>query len=223
MVRRTLLAGVPSRFLPAAVLILAALGACAPLAPRGERPPGYPLGYHEQGFASWYGPGFHGNRTASGEVFDMRALTAAHRTLPFGAVVRVRSLTSGRTVLVRINDRGPFARGRILDVSQAAARALGMLGEGTHRVDLRVVRYEGDGRDPGALWVQVASFGDETRARVLAAELGNRYGGARIVTAELPEGRRYRVQVGRFASQEAAQAAADRIEREWGMEPLVVR
>ncbi|UUZ62372.1 septal ring lytic transglycosylase RlpA family protein [Polaromonas sp. P1-6] len=92
----------------------------------------------ERGQASWYGPGFHGRRTASGERYDMYALTAAHKTLPFGTLVRVRSLVTGREVEVRINDRGPFSAGRVIDVSQAAAAALGMLGMGVKDVLLLV-------------------------------------------------------------------------------------
>ena len=92
----------------------------------------------ERGQASWYGPGFHGRRTASGERYDMYALTAAHRTLPFGTLVRVRSLVTGREVEVRINDRGPFSAGRVIDVSRAAAEALGMVGLGVKDVQLLV-------------------------------------------------------------------------------------
>ena len=92
----------------------------------------------ERGSASWYGGGFHGRRTASGERFDMYALTAAHRTLPFGTLVRVHSLVNGRDVDVRITDRGPFSRGRVIDVSRAAAQELGMLGMGFKEVVLLV-------------------------------------------------------------------------------------
>ncbi|MFC5521786.1 septal ring lytic transglycosylase RlpA family protein [Polaromonas jejuensis] len=92
----------------------------------------------ERGQASWYGPGLHGRRTASGERYDMYALTAAHKTLPFGTVVRVRSLALGREVEVRINDRGPFAPGRVIDVSRAAAQALGLLDDGVAEVSLEV-------------------------------------------------------------------------------------
>lgn len=90
----------------------------------------------ERGQASWYGPRFHGRLTASGEVYDMYALTAAHKTLPFGTVVRVRSKALGREVDVRINDRGPFAPGRVIDVSRAAAEALGLLEAGVTDVSL---------------------------------------------------------------------------------------
>lgn len=92
----------------------------------------------QQGKASWYGPRFNGRRTASGERYNMHELTAAHRTLPFGTVVRVRSLVNGKEVDVRITDRGPFSRGRVIDLSRAAAEAIGMLGLGVKDVLLLV-------------------------------------------------------------------------------------
>ena len=92
----------------------------------------------ERGQASWYGSQFHGRRTASGENYDKYALTAAHKTLPFGTIVRVRSLKLGREVDVRINDRGPFSADRVIDVSQAAAEALGLVGAGVAEVSLNV-------------------------------------------------------------------------------------
>lgn len=92
----------------------------------------------EQGKASWYGPRFNGRRTASGERYNMHELTAAHKTLPFGTVVRVRSLVNGKEVDVRITDRGPFSRGRVIDLSRSAAEAIGMLGLGVKDVLLLV-------------------------------------------------------------------------------------
>ncbi len=94
----------------------------------------------ERGVASWYGKKFHGRRTASGERYDMFRLTAAHRTLPFGARVRVVNLRNGRVVTVRINDRGPFVKGRIIDLSYAAARELGMVRSGLAQVEIRRLR-----------------------------------------------------------------------------------
>jgi rare lipoprotein A len=85
----------------------------------------------QSGRASWYGPGFHGRRTASGERFNTGAMTAAHRTLPFGTRVKVRNASTGRSVVVRINDRGPYAHGRIIDLSRASAQALGISGVGS--------------------------------------------------------------------------------------------
>ena len=93
----------------------------------------------ERGQASFYGASFHGRRTASGERYDQHALTAAHKTLPFGTLVRVRSLVTGKEVDVRVTDRGPFTRGRIIDVSRAAAEALGMIGLGVKQVSLHIV------------------------------------------------------------------------------------
>jgi rare lipoprotein A len=94
----------------------------------------------ERGIASWYGKKFHGRRTASGERYNMHQLTAAHPKAPFGTVVQVRNLANGRAVTVRINDRGPFKDGRIIDLSYAAAKQLGMLGSGTAKVEVRPVQ-----------------------------------------------------------------------------------
>lgn len=88
----------------------------------------------DAGVASWYGERFHGRRTASGEAFNMNEFTAAHKTLPFGTQVRVRNLDNGQEVVVRINDRGPFTRGRVIDLSRAAASAIGLIQTGTARV-----------------------------------------------------------------------------------------
>ena len=98
--------------------------------------------WQQQGVASWYGPGFHGRLTASGERFNTQALTAAHLNLPFGTLLRVRSEQNGREVIVRVNDRGPYAKGRIIDLSQAAARALGIQGLGRVIIE----RLEGDNK-----------------------------------------------------------------------------
>jgi rare lipoprotein A len=97
--------------------------------------------YHETGIASWYGPGFDGNLTANGEIYDMNGISAAHKTLPFGTVVRVVDLETGRSIVVRINDRGPFVEGRIIDLSKGAAEKLGMIERGIISVGLRIVRW----------------------------------------------------------------------------------
>ena len=95
-------------------------------------------GHQQKGLASWYGKKYHGRRTANGEKFDMRAVSAAHRTLPFGTVVKVTNLENGRSLRVRINDRGPFVDGRIIDLSYKAAKKLGMVQDGVVRVKLVV-------------------------------------------------------------------------------------
>ncbi len=97
------------------------------------------IGTVETGVASWYGPGYQGKKTASGEIYDMDQFTAAHKRLPFGAWVRVNNLDNGKSTQVRINDRGPFVHNRVIDLSRSAARAIDMIGPGTARVKLIVI------------------------------------------------------------------------------------
>lgn len=101
-------------------------------------------GYDQVGTASWYGPDFHGQRTSSGEIYNMHEMTAAHKTLPFDTWVKVVDLKTGNSVLVRITDRGPFIPGRIIDLSKAAAQKLEIIDTGTARVGLKVVRWPSD-------------------------------------------------------------------------------
>ena len=115
-------------------LVVASLTACGTKPPVRETPP-----YKAVGLASYYGATFHGRRTASGERFNMHAMTAAHRHFKFGTRVNVTNLKNKRSVTVRINDRGPFARGRIIDLSYAAAKKIGMIGDGVVRVKIKVV------------------------------------------------------------------------------------
>ena len=115
------------------------IGACSSL-PKGQAD--LDLGIKSRGIASWYGADFHGLATASGEVYDMEALTGAHRTLPLGTVVKVTNAVNGKQILVRINDRGPYVKGRIVDLSHAAARELGMVEDGIAAVQLEVAGYE---------------------------------------------------------------------------------
>ncbi|MGA2974230.1 MAG: septal ring lytic transglycosylase RlpA family protein [Spirochaetia bacterium] len=114
-----------------------------------------------QGVASWYGGKFHGRLTSSGEVFDTNDLTAAHKSLPFGTIVKVTNLDNGRSVVVRINDRGPFVEGRIIDLSRAAAEALGMLGLGVAHVSLEIVSFA---TDKELYAIQVGAYGLEKNA-----------------------------------------------------------
>lgn len=120
-----------------ALLVLLLIAGCAGRDGRQVERASAPSGWHgEQGQASFYADRYHGRRTASGEVHDRNALTAAHRSLPFGTRVRVTRLDNGRETVVRINDRGPFVRGRIIDLSRRAAEELGMLGQGVAEVRL---------------------------------------------------------------------------------------
>ena len=203
-------------------LLAGALAACGG-APKPTYFPGYPVGFVERGVASWYGPGFHGNKTANGERYDMHQLTAAHRTLPLGSIAVVRSMSTGRQVTVRINDRGPFARGRVLDLSLAGAHALGMTGAGTDQIELRVVGYQGRTTDMGVLRVQVGSFSDQQNALNLLERTKPLYPGGRIQAIDLPEGKRYRVQVGRFSMEAQAEAAASYLESSFGLQAFVFR
>ena len=203
-------------------LLVVTLAACSG-APKPAYFPGYPVGFVERGMASWYGPGFHGNKTANGERYDMHQLTAAHRTLPLGSIAVVRSMSSGRQVTVRINDRGPFARGRVLDLSLAGAQALGMTGTGTDQIELRVVGYQGRASDMGVLRVQVGSFSDQQNALNLLERIKHLYPGGRVQVVELPEGKRYRVQIGQFSTEAQAEAAASHLESSLALQPFVFR
>jgi rare lipoprotein A len=118
-----------------APLVIASLAVCSTRPPVRETPP-----YKATGLASYYGKKFHGRRTASGERFNMHAMTAAHRNFKFGTRVNVTNLKNKRSVTVRINDRGPFARGRIIDLSYAAAKKIGMVADGVVRVKIELVK-----------------------------------------------------------------------------------
>ena len=125
--------------LPILLVSIVVAGACAQQKGPSTSPASIERRHVETGQASWYGKAHQGALTASGERFDMHALTAAHRTLPFGTIVRVTHLKSGKSVNVRINDRGPFRGGRIIDLSYEAARKLGFVARGTARVEITVV------------------------------------------------------------------------------------
>ncbi len=135
-------------------------------------------GYVERGVASWYGPTFHGERTALGESYNMYGMTAAHKTLPLPAYARVTNLRNGKSVVVRINDRGPFVANRIIDLSYTAAAKLDMLKDGTTLVEVRVVTPADTDRlartdqlPPQTLYVQAGAFAEERNARRLLARM----------------------------------------------------
>lgn len=180
-----------------------------------------PTQYIEEGVASWYGEPFHGRRTSSGEIYDMYQFTAAHRTLPFGAIVRVTNLRSGKQTDVRINDRGPFVANRIIDLSLSAARALDMIGTGTALVRLEMI----SGTNPyiGAFAVQVGAFLVEENAQRLRASLAERYAPVQITQFEAPNGIFYRVRVGRVPTEEAAQQLAEHLRTDGQPSTFVVR
>lgn len=149
----------------------------------------YPLksahGFVEEGVASWYGPGFHGKKTASGEKYNQYAMTAAHKTLPMGTRVRVTNLDNNRSALVRINDRGPFSSRRIIDLSRAAALRLEITEKGTGRVRVQSLgglpEIDQDGDISGAFYVQLGAFGKKENARKLIEVLTREGRGGRLV------------------------------------------
>ncbi len=157
----------------------------------------------ETGLASWYGHPYHGRPAANGEIYDMEAFTAAHRTLPFGTWVRVVNLTNNKTVDVRITDRGPFVENRIIDLSHAAGEAIGLIGPGVARVRLDIVSVPASASAQSWYAVQAGAFLDRDRAEGVRAALEREYGQARLV---LRSGNPslWRVLVGRASSEQAA-------------------
>ncbi|MCC6847671.1 MAG: septal ring lytic transglycosylase RlpA family protein [Deltaproteobacteria bacterium] len=192
-------AGVRRAALAVALAILAGCGART-VAPT----PGHP----QSGVASWYGPGFHGQPTSSGAIYDQHALTAAHQKLPLGTRVRVTNLENGKSVEVLVNDRGPFAKGRIIDLSYAAAREIGMVGPGTARVRVDVAARPANGASHVAYCVQVGAFGEESKARALRARLADDWDDVYISPVDREAARIYRVRVGPYAERAWAETSA---------------
>lgn len=157
-------------------------------------------GYVERGVASWYGPGFHEEFTSNGEPYDMYAMTAAHKTLPLPCYVQVTNLSNGKSVVLRVNDRGPFKEGRIIDLSYTAAAKLNLLRAGTGLVEVRAIT-PGQGAAPSTgvqpLFVQAGAFGSSSNAEKLAAQLRNNGYAQASVRADMVNGRSlYRVRIG---------------------------
>ncbi len=195
-------------------------------APRLPSPVAVQPGDFEYGHASWYGHPYHGRRTSSGETYDMHQLTAAHRTLPFGTQVEVTNMENERKVQVRINDRGPFVDGRIIDLSLKAAKAIRMVGPGTARVRVRILRVPGhgstssaDGRDvvrtrAGRYSVQVGAFAEWRNADQLRARLVRSYPQYPVLLNLTRDGARYRVWVGNEPSEQRAALIAGRLRQD---------
>ncbi len=188
-------------------------------------------GYVERGIASWYGTKFHGGRTSSGETYDMYKMTAAHKTLPIPCYARVTNLENGRSVIVRVNDRGPFHDNRIIDLSYAAANRIGINPKGTGLVEVRAVSSSDDssptvlagnnastGMSTSAngikprLYLQVGAFSSRTNADQLRNRLAdNLITNAAVQEASRPEGPIYRVRIGPLPSVDQADALTSRI------------
>jgi rare lipoprotein A len=190
----------------------------------------YPLnnssGFVQQGIASWYGRDFHGKATSNGEVYNMNALTAAHKTLPFNSVVLVTHRTSGKSVTVRINDRGPFVGDRIIDLSYGAANKLGITGTGTAPVSLKVIRgatasppqnAAGVSAKRAIYSVQVGVFEDLDNARKISHQFNN----GRIYTVKQSNRKLYKVLVGKYSNYEKALEPMDQM-RNQGFEKAFI-
>jgi len=214
-------------------------------------PPGYPKpyrvdgqwyqpvqdadGFRERGTASWYGRQFHGRRTSNGEVYNMYGISAAHKTLPFGTVVRVRNLRNNQELDVRINDRGPFVKNRIIDLSYGAAQKLGVVGPGTAPVEItalaapaRTVQQPG-GRlrlvpvdlTHGNFTFQVGAFQDRNNAERLAAKLKADHPNVHVASFDRGDGLFHRVRVGRASSLKEADAYEQALIRQ-GFDVIIV-
>jgi rare lipoprotein A len=149
--------------------------------------------YVETGLASWYGPPYHHHRGANGEIYDQNGMTAAHRTLPLNSLVRVTNLTTERSVLVRITDRGPFIEDRIVDLSLAAAKAVDVWQPGTAEVRLEVLSTPAPIAQGGRWCVQIGAFHSESEARKLKEKLQDRYESANVIQFTGPTGEWVRI------------------------------
>jgi rare lipoprotein A len=212
-------------------------------------------GYRARGIASWYGKKFHGQKTSSGEIYDMYGMTAAHATLPIPSYVRVTNPANGRSVVVRVNDRGPFHADRLIDLSYTAAHKLGYIASGSTLVEIEALTASGvapapvdddplgrlavaaaartqlDGesatptqRDASGIWLQIGAFGNRDNAESFLAHV------QREVSAEVADklnlrsdARLHRIQLGPYASDDAAQRAATLIEQQLGSAPVRVK
>lgn len=167
----------------------------------------------ESGIASWYGPDFHGNKTANGERYNMNDLTAAHRTLSFGSIVKVYNRTNGKSVIVRINDRGPYAKERIIDLSKKAAEKIDLIQEGSAEVELRLLNE--DKKLPINLkvphfTVQVGSYKKKNDALSFSSSIDN----SRVIQSKVNEEIYYRVYVGLFTEKTEAENLKESLQEE---------
>jgi len=194
----------------------------APEAPLAAPPSATALAgpvYRETGVASWYGKDFQGRKTASGEIFDMYGMSAAHRTLPLGTVIRVTNLENYKSLKVKVNDRGPFVKNRFLELSYGAAKELGFLAQGTAPVKIEILEPVSG----SALYtVQAAVFAEEEAAKMLKDRLSKKFEQISIVPFESKLGKFYRVRVGSYSTEEKAELVAGKLKLE-GLEPIVFR
>jgi len=179
----------------------------------------YAAGYVERGIASWYGEDFHGRPTSSGEIYNMYDLTAAHKLMPLGTIAKITNLENDQSVVVKINDRGPFIEGRIIDLSYSAAREIGMAEKGLSRVEIEVLKW---GESLTDFTVQVGSFEVEENAQRLKEKLNQKYKDAHIITYETNDKIYYRVRVGSTKDILEAERLAEKLSEE-GYSFLITR
>lgn len=173
------------------------------------------VGFSQEGVASWYGKDFHGKKTSNGEIYDMHAMTAAHKTLPLGVFVKVRNRENGQETIVRVNDRGPFVKNRIIDLSYSAAKVLGVDMKGTAPVRIEALGYKVTGQgyvapetyDSGSYSVQIGSFRDHQNAKRLSEEMRKLFGYSEMKSALVNGEQFYRVQAGKYPSLHEAEEA----------------
>jgi rare lipoprotein A len=177
--------------------------------------------FRQHGIASWYGRRFHGQKTASGEPYDMYAMTAAHPTLPIPSYARVTRPSNGRSVVVRVNDRGPFHSTRIIDLSYAAAYKLGFIQAGSAQVEVESI-LPGQAQEASAVYLQVGAFNSRESAESLQARVTRELAWLQESVQVLLTGSLWRLHVGPYRSQEDARSAAERIEAQLNLKPLVV-
>lgn len=224
------LGAAPGRLLPAALVLVVILGACGGSKARKKvklPPPVNPkIGWTEVGVASWYGHPYHGRKAANGETYDMNKMTAAHKRLPFDTWLNVKNLSNGKTTKVRINDRGPFVGNRIIDLSRAAASDINMIGSGTARVRLTVIRPPsgsgGKGRNrtspasakqEGKFDIQIGVFSSQANAQALAQKATKRGHPSTVQKFSQSGATRYRV-VARGGSFKEANARLAKLKRQ---------
>ncbi|NJB68094.1 rare lipoprotein A [Desulfobaculum xiamenense] len=180
-------------------------------------------GYRDSGLASWYGEPFHGRKTSNGETYNMYAMTCAHKILPMNTVVRVTNRNNGKSVVLRVNDRGPFVGTRIVDLSYAGAKQIGVLGPGTAPVTLEAVGMAGDSprsvsqtMASARYFIQIGSFRNRDNAERLVRELeGRGFAQSRIQQADIDGATFWRVQAGAVAGMDRARQTHARLERQY--------
>lgn len=163
----------------------------------------------QYGIASWYGKDFHGKPTSSGEIYDMYQLTCAHNTFPLGTMVVVTHMENGKSVELKVNDRGPFVKDRIIDLSYAAAQIIGMYEKGTAYVKVEPIGPVVE--QVQRFTLQVGSFADETNAQRLAEQLRKNFENVQVTTMETPTQKYHRVRVGQFETREEALGTAEKL------------